>query len=251
MAQRIDPPKDRAVMTISLISSIIIGIVLLVGAINGWRRGGIREEAALIGVLLGALLVEFWAVRWGQSFHEWSGLNPQHARWLVAIALLFGTAIFSGYGVGLLLPRVSLKSTGHFAGAMLGLLTITLLVAFGLRYTQQFWYGETDPTQPVQSWIREGIVSRYLLAWTDLALVGAAGLLALAAIVTAIMRLIRLVSQPRAAKPAPKPAAAPFKPPVTPAPTQPPVQPGFGAAPAQPKPAGQSEKVIDTQPRIQ
>lgn len=238
-------------MTMPLISSIIIGVLLLLGALNGWRRGGIREEAALIGVLLGALLVEFWAVRWGASFAAWFGLQQaERARWLVAMALLFGTAIFGGYGIGLLLPRVPIKNTGHVAGALLGLITVTLLIGFGLRYTQRFWFNETDPAQPVQSWIREGILSRYLVEWIDVALAVAAAGLALAAIVTAIMRLIRLLSQPRVPQPTPKPSPAAVKP-AAPPPAAQSTPPATSAPPAQPRPIGQSEKFIDYPPRNQ
>ncbi|WP_029215532.1 CvpA family protein [Kallotenue papyrolyticum] len=238
-------------MTFALIPSIVIGVVILLGALNGWRRGGIREEAALIGVLLGALLVEFWAERWGQMVAEWfASTNVARLRWLVAMTLLFGTTVFSGYGVGLLLPRAPLKSTGRLTGALLGLITVTLALAFGLRYTQQFLYN-----QNTGSWILRDPLSRALVTWTDAALALAAAALALAAVVAGTLRLVRRLSRPTT--PAPKPAAVPSKPAPASAAAPSPAGSSAGAgtpsgsatAPTQPvatrPPVGQQEKFIE------
>lgn len=240
----------------TLIGSIIIGLFLLLGFANGLRRGGIKEGTALIGVLLGALLVEFWSRRWGQSLSERSGLHINNAVLLLSLLLLIGTALFSGYGSGLFFRRRTMKSGERAAGGLLGLLNMGLLASFTLRYTQLLYYNEVDPTQPVQSWIRESIVSRFMLNWLGYVLLGAALTLGLVSMITATLRLGRLAATPRPAPQPTKPAATgpskpaqPAGPAPAPAPSQPkPADPGFGAAPAQPKiPAGQHEAYIDRQ----
>ena len=242
----------------TLAGSIITGMLLLLGFANGLRRGGIKEGTALIGVLLGALLVEFWAQRWGQTLSERSGLHINNAVLLLSLALLIGTALFSGYGSGLFFRRTTMKSGERIAGALLGLLNMGLLTSFTLRYTQELYFNETDPTQPVQSWIRESIVSRFMLNWLGYVLLGAALTLGIVSIVMATLRLERLAATPRPpAKPAkPAPSASQSKPAqaAQPAPQgqalgQPkPADPGLGGAPAQPKmPAGQHESFIDRQ----
>lgn len=234
-------------MNMSLISSIAIGLLLGFGFFNGLRRGGIREGAALIGVLLGALLVEFWAERWGQQLSQRSGLKIENARWLVGLGLLLGTALLSGYGSGLLIRRHTIKNGERLGGALLGLLNFALLTAFSLRYTQSFLYNEFDPTQPVESWIRSGLVSERMLAWIDVVLAGAALTLAVIAILTLALRLGRLVTQPR---PAPKPSR-PAQPQGDARPKPQPTQPApAGPAPdAKPKPVGQQESFMERPPR--
>jgi uncharacterized membrane protein required for colicin V production len=213
--------KDHVVMT--LVGSIIIGLLLAIGFANGVRRGGIKEGTALIGVLLGALLVEFWAERWGQTLSDRSGLLTNNAFLLLSLALLIGTALFSGYGSGLFFPRRAMKGSERFGGGLLGLLNVGLLISFTLRYAQQYYYMETDPAQPVENWIRTGIASRFMLNWLGYVLLGAALALGIFSMVTAALRLGRLAATPR---PPAKPAATGAKP-----------QAG-GGAPAKPQQAG-------------
>jgi|GEM_PF-3923585 len=229
----------------TLVSSIIIGVVLILGLLNGLRRGGIKEGTALIGVLLGALLVEYWAERWGNLIFERSSLRIEMATWLVAIALLIGTALFSGYGSGILMRRGVMKTEERLSGALLGLLNMGLLVSFVLRYTQQFYFTEADPAQPIPTWIRTGVVTRIMLDWISFFLIGAAIALAVVSLVVATLRIGRLVTQasPNAGK----------KPQAGGKPQQPQQKPrtdgGFGGPPPQPKiPAGQQEKFLDSWP---
>jgi uncharacterized membrane protein required for colicin V production len=252
----------------TLIGSILIGLVLLVGFANGLRRGGIKEGTALIGVLLGALLVEYWSKPWGQTLSDRSGLRINNAVLLLSLVLLIGTALFSGYGSGLFFKRRAMKTGERIGGGLLGLLNMGLLISFTLRYTQLLYFNETDPTQPVQSWIRAGIISRFMFYWLGYVLLGAALALGVVSLITATLRLGRLAATPR-----PAPAARPggSKPQAAPGGAKPqgagaagPSQNGSGggqgqagarpadggaAAPAQPSiPAGKQEAFIDRQP---
>jgi uncharacterized membrane protein required for colicin V production len=242
-----------------LISTIIIGCVLTFGLINGLRHGGIKEGIALVGVLLGALLVEFWIERWGLALSERSGLKLDNAKWVISLSLLIGTALFSGYGSGIFVRRGVLKTRERLGGALLGLLNMGLLVSFTLRYTQQFYFIETDPAQPQVSWIRQGALSRYMVDWVGFLLIGAAVAIGVVALITRAMWIARLATQ----QPAPKPTEAK---PKTDAPKKP-ATVGAGAAsniliggssggsggsaggsqPQKTAPVGQQEKFIEVQ----
>lgn len=233
----------------AFISSIIIGVFLVFGLLNGLRRGGLKEGTALVGVLLGALLVEYWARRWGQAVSQRSGLKLETATWLLSLGLLLGTALLSGYGSGLLIRRHIMKSGERLGGALLGLLNMGLLVSFTLRYTQQFYFNEANPAQQVPSWIRSGLLSRYMLEWVGLVLLGAAGVLALLSIITGAMRLGRLATRPvPTPAPKPQPTAQPQQP--KPQPTFPPrpAENNASAGQSQKLPVGQQERYIDQPP---
>lgn len=204
-----------------LISTIIIGCVLAFGLINGFRHGGLKEGVALVGILLGALLVAFWVEPWGSRLSERSGLKPENARWVIALSLLIGTALFTGYGSGIFIRRTVLKTKERLSGALLGLLNMGLLVSFTLRYTQQFYFIETNPAEPQASWIREGALSRYMVDWVGYLLIGAALTIGFVALILRTMWLARVATQqqqpakPGAGKPPekkPQPATGGAKP---------------------------------------
>jgi uncharacterized membrane protein required for colicin V production len=183
-----------------LISTIIIGCVLTFGLINGFRHGGIKEGIALVGVLLGTLLVEFWVEPWGGRLSERSGLKPENAKWVISLALLVGTALFSGYGSGIFIRRGVIKTKERMGGALLGLLNMGLLVSFTLRYTQQFYFIESNPAQPQASWIRAGALSRYMVDWIGYTLIGAAFAIGAVALITRTMWIAKLMTQQAAVK---------------------------------------------------
>jgi uncharacterized membrane protein required for colicin V production len=246
----------------SLASNLIIGCVLVFGLINGFRHGGLKEGVALVGVLLGALLVEFWVEPWGRTLSERSGLKIDNARWVIALSILIGTALFTGYGSGIFVRRSSLKTRERLSGALLGLLNMGLLVSFTLRYTQQFYFIEADPAQPQASWIREGALSSRMVDWVGYMLIGAALTIGFVALILRSMWLARVATQqPQPAKsdkPAEKKQA-----PSGGAGARPAGGSGggaviggaaggsgqAGAAPPKTVPVGQQEKYIDSPPK--
>jgi hypothetical protein len=178
-----------------LASTLIIGCVLIFGVINGFRHGGFKEGVALVGILLGALLVEFWVEPWGRTLSERSGLKIENARWVISLGILIGTALFSGYGSGVFVRRGVLRPRVRLSGALLGLLNMGLLVSFTLRYTQQFYFIEVDPAQPQPSWIREGAISSRMVDWVGYLLIGAALTIGLVALILRSMWLARVITQ--------------------------------------------------------
>lgn len=205
-------------MTRELVPTIIVGALLIAGFFNGMRRGSLKEGTALVGVLLGALLVEYWAERWGIVLNQRSGINVNQAKFLSSVVLLIGTALFSGYGSGLLLRRGAIKGGERLGGGFLGLLNMGLLVSFTLRNIQRYYYQELVATEPIETWVRANVLTRWMLNWVGYVLLGAAFALGLIAIITSTVRIGR-----RAAKPAPAPAKAPSKAPAD--------KPAVGGAP--------------------
>lgn len=245
-------------MTANLIPSAIIGVALVIGLANGLRRGSLKEGTALIGVLLGALLVEFWVERWSVPVSDRIGLRLENARMLIAGVLLFGTAFFSGYGSGLFIRRASMSAGERAGGALLGLLNTALLISFALRYMQQFVYGEFTPAEQVPSWIRNSLVSRVMLDWVGWVLLFAAAALGIFALITATFRISWAVTHTTPAKkPQPVGGAKPPQPAAAPRPLNP--SSPFGGAPAggqsaapqqAPRtPPGQQESIMDRPPR--
>ncbi|GAC1353598.1 MAG: hypothetical protein NVSMB42_09610 [Herpetosiphon sp.] len=131
--------------------TIIIAILLVIGTLNGLRRGLLKEAVALIGVLLGALLAQGWGVAWARqygatvvapgSLHSWGER-------VLTLGLLFGVALLTGYGSGALVPqRIGKPSLiQRLGGAVLGLLNWGLLCAFTLSFVQQLWFSTSDGT---------------------------------------------------------------------------------------------------------
>lgn len=202
----------------ALAGSIIIGIVLLLGLLNGLRRGALREGILLIAVLLGALLVTLWSQRGGDAIARRMSWQPGTGQWLAAIGLLWGAALGTGYAPATLLPQRPGKMLLplRVAGAVLGLLNAGLLIAFSLRYTQTMYYDDAAPRETL--WLRSGVISNFLLERLDLILLGLAWGIAVISLVVILGQLIiRLISPNRAAPPAPA-RPAPSKPVLTPQP---------------------------------
>ncbi len=221
-------------MSTDIVYIIATGLILIGGLAVGYRRGLTREAAAFTGVLLGMLLVEYWADRWSVWLVQ-RGFQAATAR-LVSDIVLIGAPVLGGYGAGLLLPGPRGRRERGF-GAALGMLNFALLGALAVLAIQRFGWGDTDAA----SWLRDAAVTRYVLDYFALALLALAGVLVLLGLGAAVSRLARLAARRRASPP-PRPTKpaqpAPAAPPA--APTQPPAAP-----PSQRVPAGQQEKFLE------
>ena len=196
----------------TLLGTVVVGIALLIGALNGLRRGATKEVMALVGVLLGALLTTMWADRWGVVITQRTGWEQTTGEWIGSMVLLWVTALFSGYSSASLLPRpaVRLSTLQRIAGAVLGLINASLLVGLSLRFTQALIYGEVG-NDVEMTWIRTGIASRFLLDHFDILVLGAAWTFAVISLIVMLFKLIQkffAVSRQAPAAPA-KPAGTP------------------------------------------
>jgi hypothetical protein len=221
----------------------------MLGFLNGLRRGLTKEGITLIGIVLGALLVQIWVPIWSPILARRTDLSLVTTLWLLALLVFLGTALLSGYGGSLLLRPSMLRSRERIAGALLGLLNVGLLLAFALRYTQRWFFGEASGRQPVTSWIRQDPLSRFLLDWAGVVLLCLALALALAGLITGLVRLVRRLRRP----PLVTPVTTPEMTQPTGSASQPPV--GGAANASEPSnqpptiPIGQREKFLDRPPK--
>jgi len=231
-----------------------IGVLLLLGLLTGVWRGALREGITFTAILLGALLAEGWGPLWSRFVSQQTGLALPITQWLIGLGLLAITLLI-GYGSGLLLPYRHLRPVDRIAGALLGLLNVGLLTAFVLRSIQRWFFGEATFQRPVASWIRQDMLSRFLVVWVGEILLGVALLGAAVVLLAALVRLLRNLRRP-----------APVVPPAAPSPTSPTAstaaQPTAAIfsdearsdterTPAQPNrqpPIGQQEKFLDYPP---
>ncbi len=98
-------------------------------AIRGWRRGLLRQMAALIPFLLGLLIAVRLTPDWASVVEDWLGIPYEAGLLLVGLAL-FGTVTFGGAAVLYALARVArlpgLNTVDRAAGAVVGILWMVL-----------------------------------------------------------------------------------------------------------------------------
>ena len=124
----------------ALVLTIGISLVLVVLALVGYLRDPRRSLMALLGTLVGAILVDFWGVQWGNSL---AGRlvegDPQRTTLRVSCLVFLWSALIVGYGGGALLGRSKELPIGQrLTGALLGLVNGLLIVGFLLRYATRY-----------------------------------------------------------------------------------------------------------------
>ena len=182
----------------ALAGTILTGIVLVLGLLNGLRRGTVKEGMALTAVLLGIVLATLWSERGGAVVARRMSWQPGTGQWLTAMCLLWGSMLGAGYSSGALLPRRSGKMPWPLraAGGVLGVLNAGLLLAWSLRYTQHMLYGDAAERKP--AWIRLSVASRFLLDHLDVLMLGLAWSVAVVSLVVIVGQLMmRLISPGR------------------------------------------------------
>lgn len=114
---------------------LLIGVPVLL-ALLGFSRGVQREAMTLIGVLLGGMLAEMWGPVWGPALAQNLNKDPLLMRALISDGLLLFSAVFIGYGGGLLLPprKKINKGVARFYGAIGGVVNGLLILGLLLRY---------------------------------------------------------------------------------------------------------------------
>ena len=189
--------------------ALTIGALALVAllAVIGLLRGVQRGLITLVGTLLGAVLVDLWLSTWlAWLVERFRPELPGRTAWIVASLAFAGVALIVGYGSGWLIPDTKpgvdgklprRHALGRPAGALLGALNGTLIVAYLLRYASVLLGSDTAAL--IGSTFALQLLSQWL-PWFVLAVV-----LALTVIVLArgLVRLLRRVRQSGAAKPAP------------------------------------------------
>lgn len=186
----------------SLALTIFIGLVVVVLGLIGYFRDARRGLLALLGTLLGAILVDFWGGPAGAWLSRSIGGDPQRNTFVVSSLIFLWGALIVGYGGGLLLGRLKdrLALPQRLVSVLLGLLNGVLIVGFLLRYAvvQQPGFAAMVKATPAASIIHDGLPLLFL---------GLAAAVTLLALVRAIVGLAGRRPAPAAA-----PSAAPSQP---------------------------------------
>jgi hypothetical protein len=202
------PDTKGAVMALAF--TIIIVLVLAVLGLVGYIRDSRRGLVALIGTLVGALLVDFWAAQWGQGLAgRFVGADPQRMTFIVSCVLLLWGALIVGYGSGMQLARAKEHPSfpQRLAAALLGVLNGVLIVAFLLRFAvaSQPAFAATVQASPLARILYDGLPLLFL---------GAAAISTLVILTRGIVRFAARRAAPIA--PATPPATPPAVSPSTP-----------------------------------
>ncbi len=166
--------------TLALDSLLILILLLLIPI--GLYRGGFREVCSAAGVLLGLLVAQQWAERWGQWVADTSGIDDGVSRFMVAVAVLvlFGGSI--GYAAASAFTY-SPSPGGRLFGGLLALATGVLFLGALIQFVATYLYDGVYPDL-----IRRGFVSRALSIGFDWVLLGVSATVLLAIVLGMIVR---------------------------------------------------------------
>jgi uncharacterized membrane protein required for colicin V production len=131
-------------MTWNLTLDILLVVLVLLFAPIGFMRGPVKELLVTLGVVFGALMVEFWARPWGRDLDFYFDIGDDAGAFVVAMAFLMGTTFIGGYGLGLLLAPWTYSIRGRAAGALTSALNGALLVSFSLQYVRLFLLSDAN-----------------------------------------------------------------------------------------------------------
>lgn len=193
----------------ALTLTISIASVLVILSLVGYLRDLRRSLLALLGTLVGAILVNFWGDQWGASLaSRFVDANQQRITFYVSCALFLWSALIVGYGGGILINRAkSWPFSQRIVGALLGLINGALIAGFVLRFAVSKLPGFAATLQT-------SIVAKTLHDGLPLMFLAVAALVTFSIAVRAVLGLFRR-TPPAAPKPVPatKPAA-PASPPA-------------------------------------
>lgn len=85
-------------MVEALLLDFLLGVAILLLIPLGTHRGGLREVCSSAGLLLGILLGQQWAVRWGNWIADTFDTSNIGSRFSVAVATAIMTTVIVGYG---------------------------------------------------------------------------------------------------------------------------------------------------------
>jgi len=186
--------------------TIVIGLVLAILGFVGYLRDLRRSLLALLGTLVGAILVNFWGDQWGAGLaSRFVNADVQRITFYVNTAVFLWSALVVGYGGGILLNRAKDRPfQQRLTSALLGLINGVLIVGFLLRFAtaKQPAFAAVIQADPLSKIIHDGMPLLFLAV---------AGLVTIMVIIRAA---IGLFSRPAAPLPQQKPVQTPPTPPA-------------------------------------
>ncbi len=145
----------------SLVLDALLILILLLLIPIGMYRGGLREVCASAGLLLGILVANQWAVRWGDALEDITGIDLGVSRFVVAVAIIVVIAGVIGYGAAAAFPHKPGPGGRVFGGLIAlanGIVFLGALIQLVSTYLNDGSYPEI---------IREAYVARALSVGFD------------------------------------------------------------------------------------
>ena len=185
---------------------LLIGVPTLLFVL-GWWRGIQREALTLCGILLGALLAEWWAPVWAEN-NTILNRDPATLKAWISSGLLLFTSTFLGYGGALLLPSRRRLAQGitRIYGALVGGLNGLLMTGLLMRYSIEQRAGEDVPVEATRFSLVLAERLPFFLLW---GVIGAT-IVVLFSLVTRV--LVRIHKGPSVEPQASKEKSAPIQP---------------------------------------
>src|SRR5215216_2347908 len=123
MLQYYVPPTHERIVTMALALTIVIALVLVVLGLIGYLRDLRRSLLALLGTLVGAILVNFWGDQWGAALAgRFVNGDVQRVTFYVNCVVFLWSTLVVGYGGGILLTRAKDRPLPQrLTSALLGL----------------------------------------------------------------------------------------------------------------------------------
>ena len=198
----------------ALALTIVIGLALAVLGLVGYVRDLRRSLLALLGTLVGAILVNFSGDQWGAGLaSRFVNADVQRITFYVNCAVFLWSALVVGYGGGILLNRAKDRPfQQRLTSALLGLINGVLIVGFLLRFAtaKQPSFAPMIQADPLAKLIHDGMPLLFLAV---------VALVTIIVIVRAVLGVFsRSVTPPPPKKPVETPrATTPASPPGAPA----------------------------------
>jgi hypothetical protein len=159
---------------------IVVAILLLVPL--GALRGGMREVCSAAGLLLGILIGEQWAQRWGSWIAETFTTSATGSAFVVAAVTAILIMIVVGYGASSAF-NYHPGPGGRMYGAVIAAINGTVLAGYLINGVALYINDGSYPDV-----VKDGWVSRGLSAGFDWVILGAAVLVVLLSLLGAVVR---------------------------------------------------------------
>jgi hypothetical protein len=160
----------------------LLGIAILLLIPLGSFRGGLREVCSSAGLLLGILLSQQWAVRWGNAIGDLLNVDDNAAQFTIAVVIVIVTTIVVGYGASSSF-NYHPGPGGKMFGAVIAIVNGVVLAGFLINSVADYINDGEYPQV-----VADGQISRALSSGFDWVLLGAAIVVALLSVLGMVVR---------------------------------------------------------------